>query len=1048
MALSSLRLPFAALSLSLTFTCSEARSGSQSVLPRADTWSYVGCYSDNVGARTLTTNVATPGGGAALTIQICQSTCQKLGYVLAGAEYSGECYCANNIFNGGGLASDGETGCNMPCNGNASEICGGSARLSLYDLNNAIVSLPTLTTSSIPVPTFTGAPPGWVPLGCYNDSVNARTLTTQIYSIAGTSMSVDACLSACILGGYRLSGVEYGSECYCDHEIENYGAPATGCNMACGGNLTQFCGGPGRMNVYNCTATSLPPTPTPTTISATVPSATITDLPTEWTYKGCWVDRALGRGSILADNLPNDANMTVESCIQNCITAGYSIAGMEYYTQCYCDSAIINLGALASSDSQCNTPCGGNANQMCGGGDRMSIYSNQTSLVVRQLPVIQNTSLPGNWKYKGCLKDDAVNRVFPYQIALTNNNTATNCLSLCSEFGYGAGGMEYSNQCFCGDVQDVINHKAAIVDDSQCVMLCTGNRDTYCGGPSLITYYTWTGTPLNKWTFESGNSAGKYEFLIGGPIIPLTSAVGINGKISFLEKFGTSPANNSTGAYELDLTQINNYTAAWRPMHVKTDVFCSASIILPDRLGRQINIGGWAVPSTLGVRFYTPDGAPGVPSKNDWEENYQEIGLQTGRWYPSAMIMANGSILVVGGEVGSNGAPVPSLEIIPHPPGGDVLYCDYLFRTDPYNLYPFLAVLPSGGIFIAYYNEARILDEVTLQTQRVLPNIPAAVNNFLGGRTYPMEGTAVLMPQSAPYTDPLVVMICGGSTPGPEIALDNCVCLEPEVPGASWTIERMPSKRVVSSMVALPDGTFLILNGAQQGFAGFGLATEPNHNAVLYDPSKPLNSRMSSLANTTIDRLYHNEAVLVPDGRVLVTGSDPEDTRFVQEYRVEVFLPPYLLNGVTQPSFTFSNGNDFGYGDTINIAATLYKGNPSTVRISLMAAVGATHGNSFGQRIFFPAFSCSGTAANMQCSITTPPNAHVYPPSWAMLFVLDNGTPSVGQWVRIGGDPARLGEWPNFPDFTLPGVGPTVGAGGVVNKGSGTIAGDNSTLKA
>jgi len=132
--------------------------------------------------------------------------------------------------------------------------------------------------------------------------------------------------------------------------------------------ITDFFSRSGRMNLYNYTATSLPSTPTPTTTSATVPSATITDLPTGWAYKGCWVDRALGRGSILADNLPNDANMTVESCIQNCITAGYSIAGMEYYTQCYCDSAIINLGALASSDSQCNTPCGGNVNQMCGGG--------------------------------------------------------------------------------------------------------------------------------------------------------------------------------------------------------------------------------------------------------------------------------------------------------------------------------------------------------------------------------------------------------------------------------------------------------------------------------------------------------------------------------------------------------------------------------------------------------------------------------------------------------------------------------------------------------
>ncbi len=155
------------------------------------------------------------------------------------------------------------------------------------------------------------------------------------------------------------------------------------------------------------------------------------------------------------------------------------------------------------------------------------------------------------------------------------------------------------------------------------------------------------------------------------------------------------------------------------------------------------------------------------------------------------MMMPNGSILVVGGEEGSNGAPVPSLEILPFPEGGEVIYCDYLNRTDPYNLYPFLAVLPSGGFLIAYYNEARILDEVTLETQRVLPNIPGAVNDFLGGRTYPFEGTAMILPQYAPYTDPITVIICGGSVPGPEIALDNCVSIQPEVAGANWTIERM-----------------------------------------------------------------------------------------------------------------------------------------------------------------------------------------------------------------------------------------------------------------
>jgi glyoxal oxidase-like protein len=161
---------------------------------------------------------------------------------------------------------------------------------------------------------------------------------------------------------------------------------------------------------------------------------------------------------------------------------------------------------------------------------------------------------------------------------------------------------------------------------------------------------------------------------------------------------------------------------------------------------------------------------------------------------------------VVGGEEGSNGAAVPSLEIVPKPAGVTApLYCNYLARTHPYNLYPFLAVLPSGGVFIAYYNEARILDDTTLLTVETLPNIPGAVNDFLAGRSYPMEGSAVLLPQYAPYTDPLTIMICGGSTIGPEIALDNCVSLQPEVPNANWTIERMVSidARVICPLLRL-----------------------------------------------------------------------------------------------------------------------------------------------------------------------------------------------------------------------------------------------------
>ena len=542
-------------------------------------------------------------------------------------------------------------------------------------------------------------------------------------------------------------------------------------------------------------------------------------------------------------------------------------------------------------------------------------------------------------------------------------------------------------------------------------MACSGDPTFLCGAGNLISLYRWTGTPLYTWHTPSGTGAGQYQFFIGGVVVPLITSQTITGKVTFMEKHGTSLAANSTGAFELDPTKSNNFAAAWRTMNgLKTDVFCSAGLTLPDKGGRQINIGGWSVASTFGVRLYWPGGPT-----NDWQENVNEVTLLNGRWYPSAMQMTNGSILVVGGENGSNGPPVPTLEVLPNPTGGTALFMDWLNRTDPNNLYPFLAVLPSGGIFVAYYNEARILDERTFATTKTLPNIPGAVNNFLAGRTYPLEGTTVLFPQYAPYTDPLTILICGGSTPYQGIALDNCVSTQPEAASPKWALERMPSARVMPCMATLPDGTYLILNGAHQGQAGFGLATSPNLNALLYDPSQPVGARISIMANTIVARLYHSEAIVLQDGRVLVSGSDPEDNINPEEYRVEVFVPPYLLSGLPQPNFTIAN-KDWTYGASVPI--TITAGSTANLRVSLLGAESSTHGNSMGQRILFPAVSCAGNT----CTVTAPPNAHVCPPGWFQLFVLDGPTPSHSQYVRIGGDPAALGNWPNFADFDKPGV--------------------------
>lgn len=576
--------------------------------------------------------------------------------------------------------------------------------------------------------------------------------------------------------------------------------------------------------------------------------------------------------------------------------------------------------------------------------------------------------------------------------------------------------------------------------DSSCTKVCAGNSSVICGDGNLLTTYFWTGTPLYTWTFTTGAAAGEYSFLIGGVTVPLMASESVTGKISFLSKWGTGPANE-TGAYELDLASLDNFTQAWRPLHLKTDVFCAAGIVLPDKVGRQLTIGGWSADSLSGVRLYWPDGSPGVWGTNDWQENVNELKLQVGRWYPSAMVMANGSVLVVGGEDGSNGPAVPSLEILPYT-GTAPLYMDvsleprrwcrtcvpmltrrnqWLARTDPNNLYPFLAVLPSGGIFVQYWNEAQILDENTFATAKTLPNAPGYVSDPTAGRTYPLEGTAVLLPQKSPYTDPLDILICGGSTIGEGYALDNCVSIQPEADDPTWILERMPSPRVMPNMAPLPDGTYLILNGAHRGVAGFGLATDPNLNALLYDPSQPHGARISVLANTTVARLYHSEAVTLLDGRVLVSGSDPEDNVNPEEYRVEVFSPPYLLQLASRPrpTFTLAAGSrNWAYG-AAGIPFTL-GGAPvnGDIGVTLLGAVFSTHGNGMGGRTLLPAVRCAGTS----CTVDAPPGAHVCPPGWYQFFVTDGGVPAVGVYVRIGGDPAALGNWPDFADFMVPGV--------------------------
>lgn len=98
----------------------------------------------------------------------------------------------------------------MACAGNSAEICGGPNRLDLYSYGGGSVAS---TTTAAPTTSSTAAKK-WNFLGCYTDSVSARTLTwAQTIPNGSGTLTVEICQGLCQNAGYTLAGVEYAVEC-------------------------------------------------------------------------------------------------------------------------------------------------------------------------------------------------------------------------------------------------------------------------------------------------------------------------------------------------------------------------------------------------------------------------------------------------------------------------------------------------------------------------------------------------------------------------------------------------------------------------------------------------------------------------------------------------------------------------------------------------------------------------------------------------------------------------------------------------------------------
>ena len=416
------------------------------------------------------------------------------------------------------------------------------------------------------------------------------------------------------------------------------------------------------------------------------------------------------------------------------------------------------------------------------------------------------------------------------------------------------------------------------------------------------------------------------------------------------------------------------------------DFFCGGDAFLPD--GRMLSAGG-----TIG---YGPfKGRADATVFNPQTETWSFVQkMQHGRWYPTLITLGDGRILATTGLNEAGNGHNQALEV-------------YASLTNTWGtqnfapgfpglpLYAHLFLLKNGKVFFSggrmddpLQVDPCIIDLTTnpVQTKPVLDLLNPVLRN---------QSASVMLPPAQEQK----IMIMGGGPVGKADKTDATAMVsivDLKSPNPKY-VAAAPMKlpRMHLNAVLLPDHTVFVSGGSLKQ------EEEPlaRLEAELYDPGT---DTWHLMARAEIPRLYHSTALLLPDGRVLAAGGNPEGGHSVtweppdpeEEMRLEVFSPPYLFRG-PRPMIGVVP-TEWTYGQTITIAS-LQAGN---IRWASLIKNGVTtHSFDSGQRLVDLDILSQG-AGLISAKITNEPN--IAPPGWYMLFLIDmNGVPSISKWVHL-----------------------------------------------
>lgn len=416
--------------------------------------------------------------------------------------------------------------------------------------------------------------------------------------------------------------------------------------------------------------------------------------------------------------------------------------------------------------------------------------------------------------------------------------------------------------------------------------------------------------------------------------------------------------------------------------------FCSGHSFLPNGM--------------LGVFGGNLGGNGGTGAKlslvfDPWTETWtRNPDMSVGRWYPSVVTGPDGRQLIMSGqsELGW-GTPTPVVERFPAkgypvpvaktdtPTNTPV---DTFKATAPFTLdYPHLFSLRDGNIYGLGRDPAQQWKfDLKSESRSDLPARPDGKK-----RNY---GSAVPLPGGV--NGPDSVLVLGGDRDNPSTL---------KLANGNWTAEKSRAfGRTQDDTLLLPDGTLMTVSGAYD-IRDYGNGPY-NPNADLKYRQTELRDAQGNWRLGPVQRLprgYHSNAVVLPDGRVLVTGdelqqlaNDP-DIKDDMNGTIEIYEPAYLAQG-NRPNLDRAPKTPIGY-DGKFLVTTLTP--ERAAKAVLLSPTTATHSVNTSQRhLELRVTSRAGTKLELQA----PPSAEAAPPGYYMLFLLnDQGVPSEAQWVQL-----------------------------------------------